>query len=236
MKTKTSEQQRAFTLIDLLLIIAAIIAIAAIALPKMTRTRNHSPRISCVNNLKYVGLAFRIWAGDNNDKLPTQVSTTNGGAMEAVLTGNVAVVFQVMSNELSTPKNLFCPADKLRQPATFFSSAQTGNKSDGTLFQGNTSLSYFVNLDAVETNPNMFLSGDDNLLIGGSRHNPLSGSPATSGVLTLTTNSLIAWSEARHEKQGNVALADGSVQQLSTSNLRRAWETSGVETNRLAMP
>ena len=103
-------------------------------------------------------------------------------------------------------------------------------------FQGNTSLSYFVNLDAVDTNPSMFLSGDDNLLIGGQPHDRVSGSPATSGVLPLTTNSLIAWSEARHEKQGNVALADGSVQQLTTSSLRRQWEASGVETNRLVMP
>jgi prepilin-type processing-associated H-X9-DG protein len=226
MKTKTSEQQRAFTLIDLLLIIAAIIAIAAIALPNMARPHTRSPSISCVNNLKQVGLAFRIWAGDNNDKFPTQVSTTNGGAMETVLTGNVAAVFQVMSNELSTPKILFCPTDKLRQQAAVFASAQPSN----------TNISYFVNLDAVDTNPSMFLSGDDNLLIGGQPHDRLSGSPAASGVLPLTTNSLIAWSEARHEKQGNVALADGSVQQLSTSNLRRAWETSGVETNRLAMP
>lgn len=53
-------------------------------------------RIQCVNNLKQVGLAMRIWAGDNNDKYPTSLV--------------------VMSNELSTPKILICPSDTARQP------------------------------------------------------------------------------------------------------------------------
>jgi len=52
-------------------------------------------RIQCVNNLKQVGLAFRIWAGDHRDKFPTSLV--------------------VMSNELSTPKILVCPSDSARQ-------------------------------------------------------------------------------------------------------------------------
>jgi len=154
------------------------------------------------------------------------VSVTNDGAMELVAMGNVAAVFQAMSNELNTPKILFCPADKVRHQAVIFSAGQPSH----------TNISYFVNLDAVDTNPNMFLSGDDNLLIGGQRHNSLSGTPAASGVLSLTTNSLIAWSEARHGKQGNIGLADGSVQGFSDHGLRRALVESAVATNRLAIP
>jgi hypothetical protein len=52
-------------------------------------------RIQCVNNLKQLGLAMRVWAGDNNDKYPTSLV--------------------VMSNELSTVKILICPGDKARQ-------------------------------------------------------------------------------------------------------------------------
>jgi len=53
-------------------------------------------RVKCVNNLKQIGLAMRIWAGDNNDKYPTSLV--------------------VMSNELSTTKILICPNDTARQP------------------------------------------------------------------------------------------------------------------------
>ncbi len=226
MRSKTSEPAGGFTLIDLLLVIAAIIGIAAIVLPNLARTNHHSPRISCTNNLKQVGLAFRIWAGDNNDKFPPQVSITNGGAMELATTGNVAAVFQVMSNELSTPKILFCPTDKIRQQAAAFTFTHPSN----------TNVSYFVGLDATDTAPNMFLAGDDNFLVGGTHQGEVGGDPARSGILSLTTNTPIAWSEARHEKQGNVGLADGSVQGFSSRALRPALANTGVETNRLVMP
>jgi hypothetical protein len=53
-------------------------------------------RVQCINNLKQIGLAFRIWGGDNGDKYPTSLV--------------------VMSNELTTPRILVCPSDKERQP------------------------------------------------------------------------------------------------------------------------
>jgi hypothetical protein len=52
-------------------------------------------RMQCINNLKQLGLAVRIWAGDNYDKYSTSLVA--------------------MSNELSTVKILICPSDKARQ-------------------------------------------------------------------------------------------------------------------------
>lgn len=236
MKTNRLKSKHGFTLIELIIVIVVIGVLLAMLMPAHTGNRASATRIACVSNLKQVGLAFRIWAADNNanEHFPMLVSITNGGVMELAITGNVAAVFQIMSNELNTPKILFCPTDKSREPATSFASNHPNKTSSNPPLQGN--LSYFVNLDAVNTNPNQLLTGDDNLLIGGDPYKPLSGTPATTGVLTLTTNTLIAWSEARHQKQGNVGLADGSVQQCSINNLRRQWVASGVETNRLAMP
>lgn len=235
MKTNLWKSKTGFTLIELMVVVVTLVILWGLFMPSITKSKTPAKRIACVSHLKQVGLAFRIWAGEHNDLPPMSASVTNGGVMELAATGNVAAVFQVMSNELNTPRILFCPTDKIRRQANTFSTTVPPENQNAVPFQGNTNVSYFVNLDAVDTNPNMILSGDDNLLIGGG-HNPLSGTPATSGVLPLTTNSLIAWSEARHQKQGNVALADGSVQQLSTSNLRRQWAASGIETNRLAMP
>ena len=44
-------------------------------LPALAAAKRKAQRINCVNNLKQVGLAFRIWEGDNNDKYPMAVST-----------------------------------------------------------------------------------------------------------------------------------------------------------------
>jgi predicted Zn finger-like uncharacterized protein len=87
------------------------------------------------NNLKQIGLAFRIWEGDNGDQLPFNVSQSKGGVKELCKTGsdgfekNPAAVFMVMSNELSTPRILVCPNDPQKQAAADFSSLTADNIS-----------------------------------------------------------------------------------------------------------
>jgi prepilin-type processing-associated H-X9-DG protein len=179
--------------------------------------RSEVQRINCISNLKQIGLAFRLWEGDHNDKYPMQISVTNGGAMELVRAGNVAACFQVMSNELSTPKILLCPADTRRIWATNFSADFD-----------NSHISYFVGLDADETKPQMFLSGDDNFAIGGV--------PVKSGVLQLLTNAPVTWTKTRHKFVGNIGMADGHVEQITVSGLTNALIQTGVATNRLLIP
>ncbi len=199
------------------MVVAAVLAIlVVIFLPRLNRPPR-SPRINCVNNLKMVGLSFRLWALDNGDKFPMQVSLTNGGTMELIGQGDVYPHFLVMSNELNTPKVLYCLADQKRKPATAF-----------TPSLANSNISYFVGLDANESTPQMLLSGDDCLTVGGK--------PVKPGLLLLSTNATVAWTKARHNRQGNVGLADGSVISVDTSGLQRALFNSSVATNRLAMP
>jgi prepilin-type processing-associated H-X9-DG protein len=85
-----------------------------------------------------------------------------------------------------------------------------------------------VGIDATDMLPQMFLSGDDNLAIGGV--------PMKNRVVTFGNNAAISWTRERHVNQGNIALADGSVQQFSAARLRDAIAYTGVATNRLAMP
>ncbi len=119
------KQKKAFTLIELLVVIAIIAILAAMLLPALAAAKRKAQRISCVNNIKEDSLAFRIWEGDNGDKYPQAVSTSQGGASDTVWHGNtgpaykygVANVFCVMSNELSTPKILNCPSDSRNIPS-----------------------------------------------------------------------------------------------------------------------
>jgi prepilin-type N-terminal cleavage/methylation domain-containing protein len=240
------KQKMAFTLIELLVVIAIIAILAAMLLPALAAAKRKAQRISCVNNLKEDSLAFRIWEGDNGDKYPQAVSTTQGGAQETVqhqgtagsYAYGVANVLCVMSNELSTPKILNCPSDSrnisLVVPATNFNeilttagTTTTIPKADGTSVQ---LISYFVSGDAVESNPQMLLCGDYNIgtCVGTTAAvtnfaNGGSWSPTGTGGATVPGGSIWGWTGTTgHLKVGNVAITDGSVQQYSISGLQSA--------------
>jgi prepilin-type N-terminal cleavage/methylation domain-containing protein/prepilin-type processing-associated H-X9-DG protein len=218
MKTFLSTKpDRGLTLIELLVVIALVAIIAAMVPASFSNAKPRALRIQCVSNLKQTGLAYRVWAGDNSINYPMGLSETNGGTREFITGLNAFRHFQIMSNELSTPKIIFCPAETDRNR---FVATTNWNIN-------NSNISYFVGVDAVETNEQMILSGD---------HNITNGTPVKNGLLALTTNQLTGWTTEMHNKVGNIAMTDGSVQQISSGGLREFVENTDIATNRLQMP
>jgi competence protein ComGC len=84
MKPRFSNQRcHALTLVEVVVIIVLLLVVAALLLPALAKAKiREGP--NCANNLKQIGLAYRIWAGDNNDKYPMEISVTNGGTLELV--------------------------------------------------------------------------------------------------------------------------------------------------------
>jgi len=209
---------RAMTMTDVLMVLATLMILAAIFFSAVMRQEpeGRTPRIQCVNNLKQVGLAAIIWSGDNNGKYPFQIAATNIGTRDFITGPNEWRHFQIMSNELSTPKVLTCPADSDRPlAATNFT------------WIANSNLSFFLGVDVDQTNAQMFFAGDRNIT---------NGTLLKNSILTLTRNQNSGWTAAMHNKVGNFVLGDGSVQQTSVTGLRSAVENSGAFTNRLQMP
>ncbi|HXT42016.1 MAG TPA: type II secretion system protein [Candidatus Angelobacter sp.] len=165
--------------------------------------------------MKQIGLAFRIFANDHAGTYPMGVSTNKGRSMEYLATSEVFRHFQVMSNELSTPVILACPADD-RKGATNFSVLRNAN------------ISYFVGLEARDDLPQSLLAGDRNLTTNQV--------PVGSGLLELRANVTVGWTSDMHKNAGNVALGDGSVGSFRGEQLQEQVMHSGLDTNRLLIP
>jgi len=200
----------------LLVVIGVIAVLAAMLLPALARAKTKSTQIQCVNNLKQCGLAFRIWEGDNDDKYPMDVPKAKGGTMGFNTGADTFRHFQVMSNELSTPKILVCPAD-------------TRTAANNFTRLNNQNISYFVGLDAKDSNPQMLLDGDRNIT---------AESEPVNGILKLVPGQRVSWTQEIHMNQGNIGLSDGSVQQCSDSMLQNVLQNSGAPANtwRISLP
>jgi hypothetical protein len=216
-KTFFPKRYRGITLLEILVVLGALSVLAAVIFLRISRPKQmyRTPRIQCVNNLKQVGLSFRVWEGDNGGKYPTELAQTNGGTMELTIGPNAWRHFQVMSNELSTGKVLTCPTDRPGMMATNFA------------FMNNSNISFFVGVGATETNSDAILAGD---------HNITNGTPVKNGILELTTNRAAGWTAEMHGRVGNILLSDGSVQQVNIIGLREAAAKTTAFTNRLQMP
>ncbi|MGA2246486.1 MAG: prepilin-type N-terminal cleavage/methylation domain-containing protein [Verrucomicrobiota bacterium] len=264
------QEKKAFTLIELLVVIAIIAILAAMLLPALAAAKRKAQKINCTNNLKQVGLAFRIWEGDNNDKYPMSVTASSGGASDYLShsSGGVTptapsaklvpgMAYMVMSNELSTAKILFCPSDNIH--TGFATNFNYGNLlgiygSGGTIpnpladaqvgeptGSAGSSVSYFVNGDATEANPQDIMTGDDNIgTFGATTASAVAqyrfggtstGEADTGGAINGTTSVGITttafsgspwWSWTAndfHQKNGNLGMADGSCQSATISGL-----------------
>lgn len=215
MKTKRiKESRRALTFIEVMVALAILAVIIAVILPMFARPHIHSARITCLNQLKQVGLSFRIWANDHGDLYPMQVAKDKDDVEQAMADASLAHMFQVMSNELSVPKTVICPADT-RVAATNWNSFSI------------TNIGYFIGLDVAKAKPNMILSGDRDIAENGR---------LLSGTANLTTNRPVVWHRLLHKEGGNLLFADGSVRQVDTTQLRELLSQTGDMTNRVLFP
>lgn len=204
---------------------------AALLLPALSQAKVKAERIKCVSNLKQVGLAFRIFANDNDDLYPWQTNK-----FPAATVNMPWQHFMAMSNELGTAKILLCPGDRQRLPnmAVDF----TANPATGLLAKKNSAVSYTVGVEANEIDPFVPLSHDRN--VGRSSSGNPRIAPYSEGLNEVTFDALwvtgASGQSGHHGLNGNMALSDGSVMQQTVQGFQQSLRQGAASLRKPGRP
>ena len=183
MKTKIDRFYiQGMTLIEVLVVILVLIILASMIIPPAgPNPRKKAIRISCVNNLKQVGTAYRIWENDHGDKYPMGQTEALGGMADLLSNTPDAgrytyLVYSIMQNEMGqSPRVLLCPADERTANTNFYYGLRNAptDLAFKSLASGkvgsfdNTNVSYFWGAGSDDRAPQSILGGDRNLGDGG---------------------------------------------------------------------
>jgi len=230
MKQKSNRDMSAFTLVEVIVLILVIGLLALVFLPHMVpRQYPEGFRLSCVSNLKEIGVANRIWAGDNGDLVPSQQTVASNGWRDFLTNADQGAKcwlnYAIMSNELGqAPKLIVCPSDERIAADSF------------TNIFDNSNVSYFVGVSANDMQPQSIQGGDRNLGPGLVPTNDYGYSPNTGkgNDVAIPINSSkgpVSWSLKMHsmylpkssDGAGNILFGDGSVQRVSTASFNHRW-------------
>lgn len=214
----------AFTRLDLLAMLAGVAILGILALPLMAASRPRGERVACLNNLRQLGVAWNIWAGEHGNAYPWRTPVGNGGTGYHALMNNPWLHFSWISNELGSPKILTCPSDVPRRVASDFSFDPDKGLLNANM--RNESLSYFIGLDVWPEWPRHWLSGDRNirfqrfaLCSSGASAAAQIGLNWTPQVVTVPLDA--GWTNTMHGNSGNILFTDGRVEELSNDGFRR---------------
>jgi len=107
-RSRAEDRCRAFTLVELLVVVGIIAVLIGILMPVLGRAREMSRRTGCLANLRSLGQAMYMYAQDNHDRLPN--SNPPGTVSDYDATNYVLV--RLNDLYVNSPAAFHCPSDR----------------------------------------------------------------------------------------------------------------------------
>src|SRR3569833_259622 len=112
----TDETHQAFTLIELLIVIAVIAILAALLLPALSKAKETATRVQCLNNVRQIGLGTHLYTEDSNNTIPLVLDWPESGGQlgtSSAYSSNLCGPTNRPLNFYAPSVNVFCcPRDK----------------------------------------------------------------------------------------------------------------------------
>jgi prepilin-type N-terminal cleavage/methylation domain-containing protein/prepilin-type processing-associated H-X9-DG protein len=99
----------AFTLVELLVVLAIISILTALLLPALGRSKESARATVCLGNLHQIGIALQLYVQDNNNKLPVMRDVSTDPPVAA--TNIFPAINKVLAPQLGNTNVLHCPSD-----------------------------------------------------------------------------------------------------------------------------
>ncbi len=138
---KTSFRRVGFTLVELLVVVAIIALLVSILLPSLGKAKEQARIVSCMSNLKGLGLSYTFYAAENNDWYPA--ASAYGGVIYGDGAGSEYAWDTILYPYYQNIDMIRCPSDNLDRSSYYVADSVPEDRRHPRSYAMNGSVSHF---------------------------------------------------------------------------------------------